>query len=193
MNKNAIDFDQISDEMIVESSLDYDVSGCYNTDEKFDMVKNVVRFLNIKDRDMVYMSFLAGKRQVDVAEILRKTQPAICYNIKRIKKQIAYVQQFLSNVGFLLAYMAQDTQLTAKQCDLMLLLLYSSSVTRAADIYGIHQITCRNALDKIWKRIEYDAPDIIEMFDSVVIRFNKIKNRLLEHDLCFYFVSSEEV
>jgi len=59
---------------------------------------DVFRFLGNEDSDIVYLSFLLKKKQNDVCRILGKTQPAISYDLGRIKKQIDFVVYLLSVV-----------------------------------------------------------------------------------------------
>ena len=46
------------------------------------------RFFGAKDMDIVYLYFLSQKKQDEIMRILGKTQPAISYDVTRIKKQM---------------------------------------------------------------------------------------------------------
>ena len=171
-----IDLNRISDDMIVETDDFVDVTEFFSLEEQRDAIKDILRFLNYKDKDIIYLSFLSKKRQVDIAEILLRTQPAVCYNIKRIKMQIEFVHFFLSKIDYLLSFLKDPNNgLTAHECDILLVLFYCSSVTKASSVIGFHQITCRNRLTKIFNKLEKSHPEIIDLFDFIMLKFNKIK------------------
>lgn len=174
LNSVEIDFSRIDAADIVQAD-ETDVKGCFDLTEQSNHISDFLRFINYVDCDIVYFSFLSGKKQCDIGKILGKTQPAISYDINRIKKQIDFVYFFYSTVDEFVAFLQSDNGLTAEECDLLLVLFYCSSIAKTSKVIGYHQITCRNRLAKIFSILRKDHPNIHSMIKYSLAKFNKIK------------------
>lgn len=184
MYEDEIDFERISQEMIIENDdIDCDITDFFTLEEQHESICDVLRFLNYKDKDMVYLSFLSKKRQVDLAKILDKTQPAVCYNIKRIKTQVEFVYYFLTKIDYFFTFLqSEENELTAHECDILLVLFYCSSITKTSSVIGFHQITCRNKLASVFEYLEKNNPDIMDVLDYIMLKFNKIKRSIYKQN-----------
>ena len=141
---------------------------------------DVFRFLGNEDSDIVYLSFLLKKKQNDVCKILQKTQPAISYDLGRIKKQIDFVVYLLSVVDEFLYFIENEEHgLTKDEVNILILMFFSTSFSKTSKILGYHQITCRNKFTKVMTTLEKNGYfEICEIFSNILNNLNKVKKNI---------------
>ena len=151
-----------------------------SVDEAKNHLGDVFRFLGNEDSDIVYLSFLLKKRQNDVCRILGKTQPAISYDLGRIKKQIDFVVYLLSVVDEFVYFIEnEEHELTVEQVNILVLIFFSTSFSKTAKILGYHQITCRNKFSKVMIVLEEKGyTEIKEIFTFIMKNLNRVKNNI---------------
>lgn len=69
----------------------------YFTAEQALQFKPLFKFLNDKDRDILYLIFVSRKKQKDVEWLLHRSQSSLCYDIKRIRRRLKFIF-YLHNV-----------------------------------------------------------------------------------------------
>ena len=143
--------------------------------------KPILRFLNEKDRDILYLIFVSGKKQKDVQQIIGRSQPSLCYDIKRIRRRIRFIFYLQSVFDIFLDFISKraiepllgsdEPCFTSDERDILTLMFYTSSFTSTANSLGVTQVKVRYAYDKCLARMEeLRMWDVYEIF--VVIRTN---------------------
>lgn len=138
---------------------------------------NYFRFFSKKDMDIVYLYFLSKKKQEDIMKILKKTQPAVSYDVKRIKNQINFVVRFVSMIDDFIMFIT-DPQNDMKTYDKQMLVLffYSTSIVKTARLMGINNITCRSHLNTIVNKLLSNGhTDMYDLFKYIMSNLNNIK------------------
>jgi len=174
---NEIDSNQISNE---------EAFAYTGTNYQFDVFEmkchldDYLRFFSKKDLDIIYLSFLSGKRQNDVSAILTKTQPAISYDINRINKQLEFVIYMMSKIDDLLNFISTNNILSTEENDILLILFFSTSFTKTAKVLKQHQITCRTKFAKIMNKLKVndDYEEIYDLFQQIENNLNKVKKTI---------------
>ena len=83
------DFDRLCQDDVLTSYQNsiLDIGEYYDVSQIKDNIHDILRFLNYYDLDLIYLTYLAQKKQVDLARLLDQTQPSVSYNLNRIKCQ----------------------------------------------------------------------------------------------------------
>lgn len=168
------DFDRLSQQDLLYYDI-LDVQDYYDVSELKDNIHDILRFLNYYDIDLIYLTFLAKKKQVDLAKILDQTQPSISYNLSRIRKQIQFVYFFLANVDNVINFLRNTNDFDLHQKQMLLVFFYSLTPTKAAMVFKMHPITFKNKLLAVLKRLEVIDVDLYNVFMFVFNNQNKIK------------------
>jgi len=146
--------------------------------EQLRMFKPILSFLNPKDRDILYLVFVSGKKQKDVQEILGRSQPSLCYDIKRIRKRLKFIF-YLNSVFDIFMEFVEDPPdgFEPFEVEVLLLMFYTSSFTMTSDIlsdvYGekVSQVKVRYKFDRSLRRME--EQEMWEMYEIfMVVRSN---------------------
>lgn len=161
-----IDFARLNEDEILDLS---EIQGSsvedYELNEQYAHMIDIIRFINFHDRDIIYLSFVTHKNQCNIASLLEKTQPAISYDINRLKQKINNVFDFLSVVDTVLNFIKYDSKaLTNEDCNLLLLMLYCSSITKVATVLKRHPITCKSRFDKVIRYLDIHFPHISSLY-----------------------------
>ena len=112
-------------------------------------------YLNPKDRDILYLIFVSGKSQLDVMKILKRGQPSLCYDIKRIRDRIRLIFFVINSLDVYTNFLESDDRgkFTEDEIAAMTAMLYTTSYTVSADVAGISQVKVRylflRAMDKL--------------------------------------------
>lgn len=175
------DFQRISEQDLLYYDV-LDVEQYYDVGYLKDNIHDVLRFLNYYDLDLIYLTFLAKKKQIDLARILDQTQPSVSYNLSRIRRQIQFVYYFLSCVDNVINFLRQTKQFTLQQKQILLVFFYSLTPTKAAMVFKTHPITFKNKLISIIERINKVNPQIYQIFNSILKDCNKIKKTPMIQD-----------
>jgi DNA-directed RNA polymerase specialized sigma subunit len=136
-------------------------------------------FLNGKDRDVLYLIFVARKKQKEVQNILQRSQPSLCYDIKRIRCRMRFIFYLCSVFDIFIEFVRENpTKFTAEEMDILILMFYSSSFTQTAEVLNISQVRVRYTFDKCIRRMEETKLwSIYEIFTSIRGNLNIIKRK----------------
>lgn len=168
------DFDRLSQQDLLTYDI-LDVQSYYDVSQLKDNIHDTLRFLNYYDWDLIYLTYLAKKKQVDLAKILDQTQPSVSYNLSRIRKQIQFVYFFLANIDIIVNYLRKTKDFTLFQKEVLLVFFYSLTSAKAAVIFNMHPITFKNRLVLILEKLSKCSPQIYDIFMFVFHNENKIK------------------
>lgn len=145
--------------------------------EQISLFKPVLSFLNEKDRDILYLIFLSGKKQKDVESIIGRSQPSLCYDIKRIRKRLKFVF-YLNDVFdiFMDFFKNHRGYFTEKEMSVMILMFYSSSFTTVSEVLKIRQVKARYLFDKCLRKLEESKNwEIFEIMIIIRDNLNMVK------------------
>lgn len=140
--------------------------------EQLRAFRPVLSFLNAKDRDILYLIFVSGKKQKDVQDILGRSQPSLCYDIKRIRKRLRFIFYLDSVFDIFLEFVADPPEVFEPfEVEVMLLMFYTSSFTAVADVLGVSQVKVRYSFDRCLRKLEEgEMWELYEIF--MVVRNN---------------------
>lgn len=157
----------------------------YFSVEQVRAFRSVFGFLNDKDRDILYLIFVSRKKQKDVQRILSRSQPSLCYDIKRIRRRLRYIFYIHSVFDIFVRFVQEKAQyFTPEEMEILTLMFYTSSFTMTAEMMMMSQVRTRYAYNKCLRRME-----VLEMWEPyeifMVIRenLNAIK-RVYKGDTC---------
>ena len=162
------------DEMEVQERATRD---SYTNWEVNEYLGNYFRFFGQKDMDIIYMYFLSGKKQEDLVKILGKSQPAISYDVTRIKEQIDFVIKLVSSVDDFIMFIVDDSNgLNTYDREMLTLFFYSTSIVKTSRLMGINNITCRSHLNTVVNRLLSNGHvDMYNLFKYIMSNLNNVK------------------
>jgi hypothetical protein len=127
----------------------------YFTIEQVRAFRSVFGFLNEKDRDILYLIFVSRKKQKDVQRILGRSQPSLCYDIKRIRLRLRFIFYLHSVMDEFVAFVEnQRRYFLPEEIEILTLMFYTSSFTMTSEMMGISQVRTRYAFNKCLRRME---------------------------------------
>jgi len=146
-------------------------------------------FLNDKDRDILYLIFVSRKRQIDVREILGRTQSSLAYDIKRIRNRLQFIHYLNKVFDIFLGFMCRERgegNFTPEDMQVLILMFYTSSFTLTAQIIGTSQVRVRHSYTKSLRKMcelaeechQNRDKDGTSMWFGVYEIFNIIRSRL---------------
>ena len=149
----------------------------YTNWEVNEYLGNYFRFFGQKDMDIIYLYFLSGKKQEDLVRILGKSQPAISYDVTRIKEQIDFVIKLVSSIDdFVMFIVDDDNRLNTYDREMLTLFFYSTSIVKTSRLMGINNITCRSHLNTVVNRLLTNGHvDMYNLFKYIMSNLNNIK------------------
>lgn len=181
------EFEDIPKGKVVNGFLENEIEIEYQTDttaysnyELCEHLDSHFRFFGGKDMDIILLYFLSRKRQDEIMKILDKTQPAISYDVTRIKKQIEYVMRVVEFVDdFIVFIIDENIKLNTHERELLTVFFYSTSIIKTSKILNQNHITCRthinNTINKL-KDLGYNEQ--YEFFSYLLENLNKIKKQI---------------
>lgn len=139
--------------------------------------ENIFRFLNNKDRDILYLIFVAKKRQRAVQQILRRSQPSLCYDIKRIRRRLEFIYYLHSVSDIFLDFLETKAyHYDAHSIEIMTAMFYTTSLTHTATVLRCPQLRVRYRFEKIIKRMETLGHwDVYEIFKAIRSNLNIVR------------------
>jgi len=145
------------------------------TVEQLRAFKPILSFLNAKDRDILYLVFVSGKKQKDVQEILGRSQPSLCYDIKRIRKRLKFIFYLHSVFDIFIDFIKSPPPgvFDDFEMEVLLLMFYTSSFTVTSCILGqsVSQVKVCYTFDKCLLKMEDNEMwEVYEIF--MVVRSN---------------------
>lgn len=140
--------------------------------EQLRAFKPILSFLNAKDRDILYLVFVSNKKQKDIQEILGRSQPSLCYDIKRIRKRLRFIFYLNKVFDIFIEFLGSPPDVFCHfEIEVMLLMFYTSSFTMTSEVLGVSQVKVRYSFDRCLIRLEeIELWEIYEIF--MVIRSN---------------------
>lgn len=147
------------------------------TREQLSRNRTISKYLNKKDMDILYLIFLSGKKQKSVQKIMDRSQPSLCYDIKRIRERIEFIM-YLQQVNdiFINFLEEKSSEYEPEEIDLLVMMFNTTSYTHTANVLGAKQISVRYLFEKILKKmIEKKHWDIYEIFNAIRHNKNKVK------------------
>lgn len=161
--------------------------------------RSIFCFLNDKDRDILYLIFVSRKKQKDVQRILHRSQPSLCYDIKRIRRRLRYIFYLHSVFDIFVRFVEEKSKyFTPEEMEILTLMFYTSSFTMTSDMMGLSQVKTRYAYNKCLRRIEFLAQsfntegkkteedemwEIREIFMCIRENLNSVR-RVYKGDVC---------
>jgi hypothetical protein len=171
----------------------------YLSVEQVRTFRSIFGFLNDKDRDILYLIFVSRKKQKDVQQILDRSQPSLCYDIKRIRRRLRYIFYIHSVFDIFVRFVKERAMFfTPEEMEILTLMFYTSSFTMTAEMMKLSQVRTRYAYNKCLRRMEFLAQrfveedkkqeedemwEIREIFMSIRENLNAIR-RVYKGDLC---------
>lgn len=140
-------------------------------------LRYIFGFLNDKDRDILYLIFVSRKKQKDVQRIMNRSQPSLCYDIKRIRHRLRYIFYIHSVFDLFSDFVRKSGDyFLPHEIEILTLMLYTSSFTMTAKMMGASQVRIRYAFNKCIDRMEeLEIWDIYEIFSTVRNNLNSLK------------------
>lgn len=138
---------------------------------------SITKYLNDKDRDILFLIFISNKRQKAVQNILRRSQPSLCYDIKRIKERIEFILYLQQVSDIFLEFIEEHQKKYDKDIiDILVLMFHTTSYTHTAEILGMKQISVRYIYEKTLKKMrELGHWDVYEIFSNIRRNKNKVR------------------
>jgi len=138
---------------------------------------HIFDFLNEKDRDILYLVFLSGKSQSAVQKILQRSQPSLCYDIRRIKERIRFICYLYSVFDIFIEFLEKDSKNYEQDLvEVLVLMFFTTSYTHAARVTDQEYLKIRYRFDKAIKELERNKRwDVFEIFSSIRSNLNIIR------------------
>lgn len=157
----------------------------YFSVEQVRAFRSVFGFLNDKDRDILYLIFVSRKKQKDVQRILHRSQPSLCYDIKRIRRRLRYIFYIHSVFDIFVKFTQEQAKyFTADEMEILTLMFYTSSFTMTAEMMGMSQVRARYTYNKCLRRMEaLEMWEPYEIFMVIRENLNSIR-RTYKGDAC---------
>lgn len=154
----------------------YDREG-YTNVEINEHLYNYFRFFGSKDKDIIYLYFLSRKRQKEIMEILGKSQPAVSYDVTRIREQMMFVVKIMSFIdSFIMFITNPENRMSTYDKEMLTLFFYSTSIIKTSRMLGINNITCRSHLLTIINRMRLQGhEDMHKVFRYIMSNLNNVK------------------
>jgi len=147
--------------------------------------RSIFGFLNDKDRDILYLIFVSQKKQKDVQRILNRSQPSLCYDIKRIRRRLQYIWYIHKVFDIFINFTQEKSRFfTTEEMEILTLMFYTSSFTMTAKMMRLSQVKTRYAYNKCLRRMEaLEMWEPYEIFMVIRENLNAIK-RVYGGDSC---------
>jgi len=143
--------------------------------------KPVFRFLNEKDRDILYLIFVSRKKQKVVQRILGRSQPSLCYDIRRIRSRLKFIH-YLNSVSDIFLSFVKDAEywrglgFDTETIEVLTMMFNTTSYTHAANVLNKRQINVRYLFCRALERLEeLQLWEIYEIFDNIRNNLNIVK------------------
>lgn len=127
------------------------------TVEQIRRFRPILSFLNEKDRDILFLIFVSSKKQKDVQKIIERSQPSLCYDIKRIRMRLKFIFYLHSVFDIFEDFVARRGReyFNSEEREILTFMFYTSSFTLTSKIMNISQVRVRYAYDKCLRRLEH--------------------------------------
>lgn len=194
--ENFSDEDEETDEPVAEKYVagyyddeEYPENGYsfddFSFSEIYELIGDFFHLFSNGEKDMIYLNFIAQKTQNELSEIFKVTQPALSNTSFKIKKQLTTVKYFKNILDDFLTFISDDEEICNRDKNILLIFLYSTSVTKVARILGLEPALCRARVFKAIERLKEKpgAFRIYEYFNYFMHHLNHIKKRISENSI----------
>lgn len=149
----------------------------YFSIEQVNTFRSIFGFLNDKDRDILYLIFVSRKKQKDVQCILKRSQPSLCYDIKRIRCRLRYIFYLYSVFDIFIEFTQSCKDFfSPTEMEILTYMFYTSSFTMTSEKVGLSQVKTRYAFNKCLRRMEaLEMWEQYEIFKTIRFNLNTIK------------------
>jgi hypothetical protein len=138
---------------------------------------NILSFLNNKDRDILFLTFINGKAQTDIMRLLKRSQPSLSYDIKRIRERVGFICKLLGYFPDLTAFLESPEagELPAEQVMVLTLMYFTTSFSQSARVSGLKPTRIRYIFDKLVSSHAFSNPRLNELFAHVRQHLNSVR------------------
>jgi len=145
--------------------------------DKVSLLEPMFNFLNHKDRDILYLIFVSCKKQNSVQKILHRSQPSLCYDIKRIKERLMFIYYLYSIFDVFIDFVENRSQeYDSEILDILTLMFYTTSFTHTAKILKKNKICVRYKFGRALRKMEdLKQWDMYEIFFTIGSNLNIIR------------------
>lgn len=157
---------------------DVKYSNCCHFD--IDEVKSnqsIFKLLNDKDRDILFLIFVSKKKQKAVQRIMKRSQPSLVYDIKRIRERIQFIVYLKKVYDIFMDFLQhKSSHYSPLTINVLILMFYTTSYTHTGKVLGCPQIFARNTFEKALKQMcELKHWDVYEIFSAIKSNKNRIR------------------
>lgn len=168
---------QIDESLEYESSVDL---SCFDNFELQEHLDDYFRFFGSSDMDIVYLYFISNKKQNDLSELFNKTQPAISYDVNRLRKQIEFIMYIVSVFDSVVDFLKDENNgLSTYEVDLLIVFFFSTSFIKTSKIMKVQQVTARCQINRIIDKLrDLGHEDMYQIFQYINSNLNKVKKKI---------------
>lgn len=179
MNVKFHSFGTLLEEMKLESKISvYDSMPTSLEEQDIPSLVNVLSFLNNKDRDILFLTFVNGKAQTDIMKLLKRSQPSLSYDIKRIKERVGFICKLLSYFDDVVRFLndPRSRELPAEQVLVMTLMYFTTSFSQSSRVTGLKPTRIRYIFDKLILQLkELNEDRLFELFVCIRKNLNAVR------------------
>ena len=150
--------------------------------EHLSLFRPILSFLNEKDRDILYLIFVSKKKQKHVQEVLGRSQPSLCYDIKRIRRRLKFIFYINSVSDIFMEFVRSGPpEMTDFELEVLVAMFYTTSFTTASCVLSkgdksITQVRVRYTFDRCLRKLEEMRKwDVYELFIAVRDNLNLVR------------------
>ena len=142
-------------------------------------------WLNDKDRDILYLIFVSGKKQCEVQDILDRSQPSLCYDIKRIRRRLRLIFYLQSVLDVILSFVRDRREhFDDSELDILTAMYFTTSFTTAGKLLDESQVRVRYVYDKCLRRMaRLSLWEEYEVFTVIRHNLNTVRRVEVGEDL----------
>jgi len=172
-------FGTLLEEMKLDSKISvYDTMPTSLEEQDIPSLVNVLSFLNNKDRDILFLTFVNGKAQTDIMKLLKRSQPSLSYDIKRIKERVGFICKLLGYFDDVIKFLndPRSKELPAEQVLVMTLMYFTTSFSQSSRVTGLKPTRIRYIFDKLILQLkELNEDRLVELFVCIRKNLNAVR------------------
>lgn len=157
----------------------------YNNWEVNEYLWSYFRFFGSKDMDIVYLCFLLRKKQDEVVAILGKSQPAVSYDMSRIRCQMDFAARLNASIDdFIIFVTDPNNGLSTYDREMLTAFFYTTSIVKTARLLKLKNVTCRSHIATIVGHLRQAGHmEMHELFMYIMSNLNNVK-KFVEREEC---------
>lgn len=148
---------------------------------------DIINFLNHKDKDILFLSFISGKTQTDIVRILNRSQPSLSYDIKRIKERIKFICFLHSKFSDFTNWVENEAydHFCPEDVMVMTLMYFTTSFSQSAKVAKIKPTRVRYIFDKVCEKLKIIDHPIYDLFIEIRNSLNVVKRTYSRKGITF--------